>query len=524
MSAATGAGAAALVVATYRLACGAGEAVAFAERIAWEQTVELPVGQVDDPYLLSNVVGRVLSVEPVDEDVSRVRIGYHEHDLLNLVFGNVSILPGVRLLELSLPDAVLDAFAGPLYGVDGVRALLGAHRRPLLATALKPRGVAIERLAGIAHEFALGGGDIVKDDQNLAPDDFEHFRAHVLAVRDAVARAEDTTGRACLYFPHVAGPWRELERRVSLVAHLGLRGVLACPMLLGLDATRELCARHGLVLMAHPALTGSYTNHADGGIGHGLLLGTLFRLAGADISIFPNHGGRFSFSRGQCDDIAARLRGPLGGLRPALPAPAGGMSLERVAGMADDYGADAVWLVGGALLGDPAGVETSTRRYAEAIARRFEGSGAEPVAPQLVVKLPPAPGDRPWVAALTGAFEWSGRETRVYKDDAALPFRGMRRVELVGRNGERTGFHLRYFEVAPGGWSSLERHLHAHAVIGARGRGVLVMGDERVALEPHDVAYIASMTVHQLRNEGDEPFGFYCIVDAHRDRPMPPGA
>ena len=519
------------ILASYRLRCPHADAPAFAERIAWEQTVELPVGSLDDTALVQSVVGRVLEVEPLDDDSSLVGIAYPaaaEHarlpQLLNLLFGNISIVPGVRLLDFTLPASLLAALPGPLFGVAGLRGLLGAYERPLLATALKPRGVPTERLAAIAGDFARGGGDIVKDDQNLSPDDFEAFRAHLLAVREAVARGNDASGRECLYFPHVAGPLSELERRFALVAQLGLRGVLACPMLLGLDATRELCARHGLVLMAHPALAGSYLNNADGGIDHGLLLGTLFRLAGADISIFPNHGGRFSFSRGQCMDIARRLHTPLGDTRAALPCPAGGMSLARTADMAADYGAEAVWLVGGALLSDPAGVETGARRYVDAIAEHFEPRSEPPLAPQLLLKVPPAPGDRPQVLPLTEAFEWLGRETRVYKDDDTLPFRGMKRVELVGRNGERTAFELRYFEVAPGGWSSLEKHLHAHAVIAARGRGVLVMGDERIELRQHDVAYIASMTVHQLRNESEQPFGFYCVVDRHRDRPMPPGS
>ncbi len=519
------------IVASYRLGSRLAEAPALAERIAWEQTVELPVGSLDARTLREEVIGEVLSVEALDEDACLATIGYPvaaEHarlpQLLNLLFGNVSLVPGVRLLDVELPETLLAALSGPLYGIEGVRGLLGVHARPLLATALKPRGLAREQLAAIAGDFARGGGDIVKDDQNLSPDDFEAFRAHLLAVRDAVARGNDHSARECLYFPHVAGPLHELERRFALVARLGLRGVLACPMLLGIDTTRELAARHGLVLMAHPALAGSYTNNTDGGIAHGLLLGTLFRLAGADIGIFPNHGGRFSFSRAQCMDISTRLRAALGGVRPALPCPAGGMSLERAADMANDYGADAVWLVGGALLGDEAGVEHGTRRYVEAIGAHFEAQTSPPRAPQLLVRVAPAPGEEPQVLPLTEAFEWIGRETHAYKDDEALPFRGMKRVELVGRHGERTAFNLRYFEVAPGGWSSLEKHLHAHAVIAARGRGVLVMGERRVELKAHDVAYIASMTVHQLRNESDQPFGFYCIVDRHRDRPMPPGA
>ena len=88
--------------------------------------------------------------------------------------------------------------------------------------------------------------------------------------------------------------------------------------------------------------------------------------------------------------------------------------------------------------------------------------------------------------------------------------------------GEQTAFDLRYFEIAPGGHSSLERHVHTHVVIGARGAGTLVSGETQIAVKPFDVAYVPPLKVHQLRNESTEPFGFFCIVDHDRDRPVKP--
>ena len=39
-------------------------------------------------------------------------------------------------------------------------------------------------------------------------------------------------------------------------------------------------------------------------------------------------------------------------------------------------------------------------------------------------------------------------------------------------------------------------------------------------LNEADVAYVEPLEPHQLRNETDRPFGFFCIVDHERDRPM----
>jgi ribulose-bisphosphate carboxylase large chain len=99
-------------------------------------------------------------------------------------------------------------------------------------------------------------------------------------------------------------------------------------------------------------------------------------------------------------------------------------------------------------------------------------------------------------------------------------FQGITRQELTGIFGERTNFNLRYFEIQPGGYSSLERHVHEHVIIGARGKGILINEDREIPIAVHDVAYIAPQRKHQLRNHGSEPFGFYCIVDHERDQPV----
>ena len=59
-------------------------------------------------------------------------------------------------------------------------------------------------------------------------------------------------------------------------------------------------------------------------------------------------------------------------------------------------------------------------------------------------------------------------------------------------------------------------------VIGARGTGRVRLGDESVTMTRDDVIYIEPLQAHQLCNDSDEPFGFYCIVDHRRDRPMLP--
>jgi ribulose-bisphosphate carboxylase large chain len=122
-------------------------------------------------------------------------------------------------------------------------------------------------------------------------------------------------------------------------------------------------------------------------------------------------------------------------------------------------------------------------------------------------------------SSAASAHAWEGVPAREYKE-AAAHHCGVRRSVLVGEGGEQTQFHLRYFEVAPSGFTTLEHHRHEHVVVVLRGRGLVRLGETTHEVAFGDTVYIAPDEVHQLRNPGQEPFGFLCLVDAERDRPM----
>ncbi len=119
-----------------------------------------------------------------------------------------------------------------------------------------------------------------------------------------------------------------------------------------------------------------------------------------------------------------------------------------------------------------------------------------------------------------GDFAWPEAVRKVYKDEGGS-WRGVTRTTLVGGPDEHLAFHLRYFEVEPSGFSSLEKHEHEHVVVIVRGRGEVRLGERREPVGFGDVVYIAPWEVHQFRNPvGPEPLGFLCMVPAERDRPV----
>ncbi len=127
--------------------------------------------------------------------------------------------------------------------------------------------------------------------------------------------------------------------------------------------------------------------------------------------------------------------------------------------------------------------------------------------------------DRP-VRRQTAPSRWEAVEEMRYKAEGSAPFRDITRQVLFQDPG--LACELRYFEMQPGGYSTLERHEHVHAVIIQRGRGRVLLGDRVHEVREHDLVHIPPLTWHQFVADAGEPFGFLCMVNAQRDRPQLP--
>ena len=119
----------------------------------------------------------------------------------------------------------------------------------------------------------------------------------------------------------------------------------------------------------------------------------------------------------------------------------------------------------------------------------------------------------------SGGTGWSAVAPQLYKADTASFCEVTRRVILGGPEGDELQFELRYFEVAPDGWTSLERHQHPHAVVVLAGRGAVRIQNERFEIEPFDAIYVAPGEPHQFLGGAQEKLGLLCVVDRERDRP-----
>lgn len=120
-------------------------------------------------------------------------------------------------------------------------------------------------------------------------------------------------------------------------------------------------------------------------------------------------------------------------------------------------------------------------------------------------------------------YRWDGIELKAYKTETTN-FKDITRQSILGEGADdwELNMQTRYFEVAPGGYSSLETHRHPHSVIIIRGKGSVVLNDTVTDLELHDVVYVSPETLHQFHADKGDWLGFLCIVDRYRDKPMVP--
>jgi quercetin dioxygenase-like cupin family protein len=122
--------------------------------------------------------------------------------------------------------------------------------------------------------------------------------------------------------------------------------------------------------------------------------------------------------------------------------------------------------------------------------------------------------------AFLEGFRWQGVDQLAYKEEGSAPFKAITRQTLFA--DPKLGCEWRYFEMQAGGYSTLERHEHMHAVMILRGRGHCLLGNEVREVKAYDLVTIPPMTWHQFKATADEPLGFLCMVNAERDRPQLP--
>jgi len=340
------------ILAVYRVRSDARSIEDRARAIAVEQSVEMPVSAIDDQFVLSEIVGRVQTIEEIQVGLFEVRIalslasvGRDAGQLMNVLFGNTSLHEDVILHDIELSSELVDLFQGPRHGLDGLRSRVGAGHRALTCSTLKPQGLTPVRLAELAGRFALGGIDYIKDDHSLADQPYAPFAHRVEAVTAALKKSRPAGQASTHYVPSLSGDLDCMRDQLAIAANAGIDTVLIAPVLAGYSNFHRLVKENpSFAFVAHPTMAGAAR------VAPPLLFGKLLRVFGADAVVFPNYGGRFGYSVETCKELASTALKDDWGLRACVPVPAGGMTPQRVPELLDFYGKSVMLLIGGGLL------------------------------------------------------------------------------------------------------------------------------------------------------------------------------
>ena len=83
---------------------------------------------------------------------------------------------------------------------------------------------------------------------------------------------------------------------------------------------------------------------------------------------------------------------------------------------------------------------------------------------------------------------------------------------VIGPDQGAPNFVMRVFEVAPGGHTPRHQHEFEHEIFFHTGTGEVFYEDETTPVGPGYTAYVAPWAWHQIRNTGEEPLVFACLV------------
>ncbi len=298
--------------------------------------------------------------------------------MLTTLLGNdASTSTQARLVELKMPKDFAMGFGGPNLGIEGMRKAVGVYDRPILMTMIKPcTGITPKVGAELLYNAALGGIEIVKDDELLGDTEFSPIVERVIEYNKAAERVYDETGIRPLYVVNITGPALELADRAKRVIDAGARAVMASYAAVGYSAFQglaKLLKGMDIPLMGHYASSGMYFEGPLSGMGSHLAVGRFPRLAGADFIMTNTPFGGYPLQYEKYIKTIHHLTLPFYDIKPTMPIIGGGVHPGLTEKFVSDLGKDIILAAGGAIHGHPMGPAAGAKAMRQSIDAVMQG-------------------------------------------------------------------------------------------------------------------------------------------------------
>lgn len=293
--------------------------------------------------------------------------------LLTMIFGKYSMAGAAKVMAIRLPQ---NYGIRPQWGITGIREKLGVVDRPLIMAIFKPAlGLSANDHAAILQEVAIGGLDIIKDDEIMADLAVAPTLKRLEACRQVLDEVKQQTGRTVLYAVNVTGAAEKLVAKARLLVREGANALLLNVLTYGFSVLDALATAPeiNVPIFVHPAFAGAMCAAPDHGMAYSVVLGTLMAHCGADAVLYPAHYGSLPFDPNQEVQIRDNLRS-----RNVFPVPSAGIHPGIVPQVLADYGQDVILNAGTGIMDHPDGPTSGVKAFFEALERLQQNKSFAP--------------------------------------------------------------------------------------------------------------------------------------------------
>ena len=303
--------------------------------------------------------------------------------LFTTVIGNISITHGLKLVDLAFPKAWLEDFKGPKFGIDGLRKLMNIPERPLLNNMVKPcTGHTADVAADLVYKAAVGGCDVVKDDELISNPSFNRLEERIVKVMEAVDKADSEKGEKTLYTINITTKFPEMFEYADKMIELGANALMINYLTTGFEALRQIAEDPSIKvpILGHMDFGGTYFGGLWTGMTSMLTFAKLPRICGADTVVIPAPYGKAEILDERYEQNLKALRFPFQHIRPTLPMPSGGITPGMVEKCMKEAGNDILIGSGGGIHSHPDGPTSGAKAFRQAIDAVMQGKSVKQVA------------------------------------------------------------------------------------------------------------------------------------------------
>lgn len=290
-------------------------------------------------------------------------------EMLSTVFGNIAEAENLKLLDLEFPKSFTDGFAGPQFGVEGVRKLCGNMDTPPILAMIKPcTGIPVDVIEKQFYKLACAGIEYIKDDELNADAPHAPFYERLEACLRASDKAYKDTGHRAIFVPNITDRQDKIFEKARRAVEMGAQALMVNAHAVGYGVLGALAVDKSInvPLLSHPAYAGAMCNGTESGLSSTLIHGKFTRLDGADICVYYLSYGKLPVLRDRYIRSGQAMLSEFHGMKRTMPSPAAGLHPGLIPQIMNDLGPDIMMGAGAAMHAHPMGIEGGVQALRQA--------------------------------------------------------------------------------------------------------------------------------------------------------------